>query len=170
MQYFSVNGAAEATGRDRRTVKRALRNVEPDSHVKKSPRWKLATIEDALARNSEPPRNRDGGSGFATLDDALEYDRKTLLMFDAFNHGLAKLQATESLAKRRKMVGPLTKVGEAATAGHGRYSEHCAKVGSYSVGGAECMYDRMINLLADACEWSTGQVWAEYWKLTPDEE
>jgi hypothetical protein len=25
-------------------------------------------------------------------------------------------------------------------------------------------------LLADACEWSTDKVWAEYWKLTPDEE
>jgi hypothetical protein len=88
-------------------------------------------------------------------------------MFYEFNHGLAEPQATENLKTRRKMVGSLTKVGEAAT---GQYAQHCEKVGSYSIGGAECMYDWMIQLLAAACEWSTEQVWAEYWKLTPDEE
>ena len=32
------------------------------------------------------------------------------------------------------------------------------------------MFDSMIELLADACDWTTAEVWAEYWKLTPDED
>ena len=70
----------------------------------------METIEAALARNTEPKRHRNGG-GFANLDGALAYDRKTLVMFCEFNHGLTELQATENLKTRRKMVGPLTKVG-----------------------------------------------------------
>jgi hypothetical protein len=170
MQHFSVNAASETFERTRRTIKRALRGVEPDSYERSQPRWALSTIEAALARNTAPKedqRYRVNGTGFPTLDAALEYDRETLVFFCEFNKGLAQLRATESLAKRRKMVGPLTKIGEAAS---GQYSEHCDKVGAYSRGGAACMDDYLFQLLADACEWSTDKVWAEYWKLTPDEE
>jgi hypothetical protein len=58
IQTFSVNGAAEMLERDRRTITRALHGVPPDSRDNKSPRWKMATIVNALLSASRPAADR----------------------------------------------------------------------------------------------------------------
>jgi hypothetical protein len=39
---YSIHAAAEMLERDRRTLTRALRDVKPDAHEKRAPRWKLS--------------------------------------------------------------------------------------------------------------------------------
>ena len=45
---FSVNGAAEALERDRRTITKALRHTKPDGKQHGQDRWRLKTILAAL--------------------------------------------------------------------------------------------------------------------------
>jgi hypothetical protein len=52
--HLSVNAASEMLERTRRTVKRALRNVPPDSHERGQPRWRLANIVKALEKSATP--------------------------------------------------------------------------------------------------------------------
>jgi hypothetical protein len=55
----SENKAAELLERDRQTVKRALRGVAPDGHERGSPRFKIATVMNAMASHE---RMTGGGS------------------------------------------------------------------------------------------------------------
>jgi hypothetical protein len=90
MRTFTVNGAAELLERDRRTVKKALRNVNPDCFARGSPRWRLTTIVDALGRTGEHSHG-------AQLIDQIEAD------FKAFDAGFAKLEAEPDLDRRRQL-------------------------------------------------------------------
>lgn len=58
---FSVNGAAEALERDRRTITKALRHTKPDGKQHGQDRWRLKTILAALEElpgSSTSPRRR----------------------------------------------------------------------------------------------------------------
>jgi hypothetical protein len=87
--HLSVNAAAEMLERTRRTIKRAMRDIPPDSLERGHPRWKLPRIIEALETSGAPmtrPRHNSGvGNAFADLTADLENDRQTLPMFDAFN-------------------------------------------------------------------------------------
>jgi hypothetical protein len=45
---WSVNGAAVALERDKRSLRKALKRVRPDGEERGHPRWRLPTIVDAL--------------------------------------------------------------------------------------------------------------------------
>src|ERR1700733_5054559 len=100
MPDMSISGASEILERTRRTIKRALRDTEPNSYVRGQPRWKLAVIVDALARNTAP-KNGGGWSGDEIPHDwkeqqdrfhrELERERITLPLFEQFNAQLDKM-------------------------------------------------------------------------------
>ena len=56
VNLFTVNGAATQTGRDRKTIGRALRGVSPDGKSGRWDAWLLTTILDALASNGTAQR------------------------------------------------------------------------------------------------------------------
>jgi hypothetical protein len=50
IEAYSINALSEMLERDRRTITRALREVEPDGHdAQGTPRWKIATAVRALS-------------------------------------------------------------------------------------------------------------------------
>jgi len=53
---FTMNGAATETGRDRKTITRALRGVSPDGKSGRWDAWRLTTILDALDANGTTQR------------------------------------------------------------------------------------------------------------------
>jgi hypothetical protein len=56
--------------RDRRTVTKAMQGVAPDGQERGAPRWKMATIVDALEAHESP---RDAGHGrIGQIADELE--------------------------------------------------------------------------------------------------
>jgi hypothetical protein len=164
MQYhMSISAASEALERTRRTIKRALRDVEPSSYERGQPRWKLAVIVEALRANTAPksPKHHNGGGrwgGSASVEEDLENDRLTLALFNEFNDGFAKLRRVKDLEKRRKMVVAMAKVADACVR---LYIEHCEEDGGFSDPGgrADCQYQQMIDLLGEACEWTHNEIW-----------
>jgi hypothetical protein len=87
---FSVNGAADALRRTRRTVSRALEGVKPDTIRSGLKLSRMSTIVEALNTRTQAPiltsasTNADLRALFAQLDDADD-----------------KMRAIESLAGRR---------------------------------------------------------------------
>jgi hypothetical protein len=61
---FSVNKAADLLERDRATLVRALRHVNPDGRERGQPRYRLRTITDALAAHE----GRTNGAALAGHD------------------------------------------------------------------------------------------------------
>ena len=53
---FTMNGAATETGRDRKTITRALRGVPPDGKSGRWDGWYMTTILDALTANGTMDR------------------------------------------------------------------------------------------------------------------
>jgi hypothetical protein len=102
----SVNGASELLERDRRTIRRALRSVPPDGDENGQPRWRLASVVDALQihdRRMRPqafPRAYDPNGIIAELEDLsreLEY-------------GFERMKQETDLERRRKLglkFGPI---------------------------------------------------------------
>lgn len=56
-ELVSITKAADLLGKDRQTIVRAVRGIEPDGVEMKQPRYKLATIMKAL----DAPRDNGGG-------------------------------------------------------------------------------------------------------------
>jgi hypothetical protein len=76
---FSINRAADLLEKDRATLVRALRHVQPDGVERGAPRYTMRTITDALASNS----NSYGGRGrlrsrLGEIADELEQTHREL--------------------------------------------------------------------------------------------
>jgi hypothetical protein len=112
---FSINAAAEVLERDRRTITKALRHMEPDSKQKGQPRWRLRTILDALDElpgSSNAPRRRNDCND----EDLKDYrgswrDPRILASIAAFEEASAKMDAIGDLEERRAFavakLGPI---------------------------------------------------------------
>lgn len=94
---FSINGAAEALGRDRSVITRVLRNVQPDSKARGKATFYLATVVDAL------------------LEDALGAagEGKRGLELSAERAKLAKVQTEAVQIKNQLASGELCKTATA---------------------------------------------------------
>jgi hypothetical protein len=86
-ELLTQNAAAKRFGRDRRTIEAALLDVAPDSVVGRSKRWRVATIEAALAQRAQDTAfyRRNGTGGVSTADTlaakrAEELDERILLL------------------------------------------------------------------------------------------
>src|SRR6266478_3896813 len=138
MQLFSAFGAATALEVDRQTIARALRRVKPDAYEKKSPRWRLPKIIQAL----EPKRH--AGRGYRGYDPELrELADQIEVDFKAFDAGFAQLEAEPNLARRRKLdqqlgvgeiIGGLDRQIRQANAAIGQERSMGALVGDHLIG------------------------------------
>jgi hypothetical protein len=104
---FSINGASDTLDRDRRSLRKALRDVEPDTFVHGRPRWLMQTIVDALEDYDRlAGRTRGNGSlsgGHSRDAGEIESISREL------ESGLARLRAEPDLTARRTIaeaVGP----------------------------------------------------------------
>jgi len=151
--HFSVNAASELLERNRRTVKRALRDTPPDSFERKQPRWKLSKIVAALDRNADRPANHNGGNG-NDLDDQCK------AAFAKFDAAYEKMKALPSLAKRREMsiefapnmIAEAVHAMKARDTADGLHEEHVDLRG-------ERIYFLMMIGFETPCSWTRDQVW-----------
>jgi hypothetical protein len=153
--HLSVSAASEVLERSRRTVKRALRGVPPDSHERGQPRWRLPVIIQALQGTGAPmvqPRSASGDGG-----DRLEEECKA--SFEKFDSACSALEKLPSLAQRRARASELGAM--AADCVHrmrlrdeltGLHEQHvdlrCQEVLRLMMWG-----------LCGPCEWSKDEVW-----------
>lgn len=149
---FSINALSEVLERDRRTVTRALRDIEPAGYegkgAKRSPVWRLKQAIAALA--ALEPREP---SGDPAVERALD---ETEAAFDAAVVVLAKLptlaarraQAPACAALADAYIDALKKRGEA----QGLHTQHI---------GMLCEESRklMLQALSEPCQWE--QVYLE---------
>lgn len=163
--HLSVNAASEMLERTRRTVKRALRHVPPDSHERGQPRWRLPKIIEALQSSGGPMTSPRGSSGVGTgnalddLDADLANDRRRLRLFDGFNRAYARMEAERSLAKRRALAISFapTMIDACIRA----YRTHCIADGGFIdvSSRADCMFSHLMDGFGKSCQWSHDQVW-----------
>jgi hypothetical protein len=102
-KLHSIETLAVETGRDRRTVARALRNVTPDGTLRKRPAWRLQTAIRALDR-----RSGGGGANGATTvagsdADGLIHLAKTIE--EGFEHA-RKIKNIEERRAYLRELGP----------------------------------------------------------------
>ena len=94
--HLSANAAAELLERAPRTVKRALRNVPPDSLTQNGlPRWKLPTVIEALQSSGAPmirPRHALGNG------EDNELARECVAAFAKFDAAVAAMEKTADVA------------------------------------------------------------------------
>jgi hypothetical protein len=98
---FTIEALATETGRDRRTVAKALRGVTPDGQVKGREGYLLNTALKAL--NARSGASYRSGGGNATPDEAVRVARK-------FEAALEKASQLPDITERRKILieaGPL---------------------------------------------------------------
>src|SRR3982074_1132265 len=96
-ETYTVNGASDALGRDRRVISKALRTVPPDSRDEQGrPRWRLPTIAKAL---SALDRAGSGSSGASSaLADEVEAIAAEL------EEGLEKLRTAPDVETARALA------------------------------------------------------------------
>jgi hypothetical protein len=171
--HLSVNAAAEMLERTRRTIKRAMRDIPPDSLERGHPRWKLPRIIEALETSGAPmtrPRHNSGvGNAFADLTADLENDRQTLPMFDAFNQAFEEMEAERGLEKRRMMViASAPKMIDACIAA---YRVRCVASGEFIDGDsrADVMFSYLMDRFQELCRWTHDETF-EYLLVSEEDD
>jgi hypothetical protein len=87
--HLSVNAASEMLERTRRTVKRALRNVPPDSHERGQPRWRLANIVKALEKSATP---KTASCAYQDDGEDNELEQECAAAFTKFDKAVAAME------------------------------------------------------------------------------
>jgi hypothetical protein len=93
-EFFSVNAAADALRRDRRTVAKALRNVAPDATERGHGRWRLDRVAAAVATHDA--QSRDGPK----IDPLLQAIEMAAVQVDA---ALRRLRGEPDPDRRREI-------------------------------------------------------------------
>jgi hypothetical protein len=100
-QTYTLEALATETGRDRRTIGKALANVAPDGRDSRGrPVWKLATCMAALDRRG----GRVGSAG-----DVARLSGEAERLIDLLVQGLKRAEAEPNLIERRKVLLPVGK-------------------------------------------------------------
>jgi hypothetical protein len=96
-KLHSIESIAVETGRDRRTIARALRDVPGDGQIRGKPAWKLATAIHALDR-------RSGGSGSAVTREDTD---ALLALATKIERGFEHARGITDLGARREFLKEL---------------------------------------------------------------
>ena len=150
---FPVNAASDMLERTRRTVKRALRHVPPDSYERGQPRWRLPKIIEALEFSGAPLTEQRHIGDVGQLADRCE------VAFAEFDRRFGEMTTTPALAKRRKMsialaslIAETIRLMKARDTADGLHPDHVDLKG-----------DRVFALLmvgfCEPCQWSREQAW-----------
>jgi hypothetical protein len=161
---YSINAAAETLERDRRTVKKALKNTKPDKLVNRQPRWRLKTILNAL---SELPGSHNANVSLQPvvhhnwLDPANWRDSRIQTSITEFNAALAEMEAIPDMAKRRAFaVAKLAPLIDSHDRDFGRWETDNPAPGRFwnDKDSVSCrvttLWDQERDAVQDACGWS----------------
>jgi hypothetical protein len=174
---MSVNAAASALERDRGTLVRALKYVKPDGHAgtgkKRSLRWKLRTIVDALAEHEAKQRpvqnNAQNNAQNNDKNDALQLLNEFEATFERFDAGCKKLAAEPDLAKRRVLnekLGVMRIVGEVQR----KFEVTDAAINEVTGQEADAMYEIVRDRVIIASMIGKTMDLLDYSLMTPEQE
>ena len=146
---FSINAAADALGRTRRTVTRALKHTKPDSVESGLKKWKMKTIVSAIDRNTQAPINDPR----TISSEVSELDVETKAAFELFDTAFEAMLKAKPLAKRRefakKLGGLLAEARslmEQRDTADGLEPEHVEL-------RSERIYSVILRTIESACDW-----------------
>jgi hypothetical protein len=149
-QLVSAYGASRLLERDRQTIERALRGLEPDAHERGQPRWRLARIVDALnARHAAK-------SGSSKMDPSLQARFNQLDALDA------RVRAAPTLQDRRKLARelfPLLADTDRAMRDDGRRSGEHPELTGYR---CDTHVRTVLATLREPCGWSFEKILDEF--------
>lgn len=152
---FSINKAADLLERDRQTLVRALRHIEPDGIERGQQRYTMRTITDALAAH-------EGRAKTGTDDDGISRDLRA--KFDELDRQYRAVQNGATLVERRKLVreffSGLAGV-EAAMYSAAKRDREDHRAASLRI--AEHTRLQVLTL-RDALGWTCDEVWVEFMK------
>jgi hypothetical protein len=150
--------------RDRRTIGKALRRVEPDKVERGQKRYKLRTILDALDElPSANARHRNEASWVPAdwLNPSNWRDKRIVNSLVEYNTAFAEMEAIEDIEQRRafaiEKLAPLIafhdknfRDWEIDNPAPGRFwndrDSVCARV--------SCLWQQQMEAAADACKWT----------------
>jgi hypothetical protein len=151
---FSINRAAELVERDRRTLKRVLRDVRPDANENGRPRWRLRTVIDALAVHEHQNMAGQNG-GYASSEIADQCDAA----FAEFDRRFDEMKAGRSLKARRTLaivlapfIAETIRLMRQRDTADGLHTDHVAL-------RADRIFMLLMIRFCDPCRWSKEQAW-----------
>lgn len=155
---FSINKAADLLERDRATLVRALRGVEPDGAERGcQPRYTMKTITDALAGHEA---RKNGGSAAA--------DRELEQKFAELDEQYSRVRNAPTLDERRVMARKFFS-GVAAVESM-MYADAKRDGEDPRLARLRAAEHTRLNVLTlrDALGWNSHEVWAEFLKAEFD--
>jgi hypothetical protein len=152
-QLVSAYAAARMLEKDRQTIERATRCLEPDGYERGQPRWRLARIVDALSARA----GRGKGMN-AEVDPDLQ--RK----FDDLDERYRDVQNGQTLDERRKRARAffvLVAAVETAMYADARRSGEDPRMAQM-----RAVEHTRLNVLTlrEALGWNSDEAWAEFLK------
>jgi hypothetical protein len=153
--HLSVSAASEVLERSRRTVKRALRGVPPDSHERGQPRWRLPVIIQALQGTGAPMVQPRAASGDG--DDRLDQECRTA--FEKFDLAVAAMEKMLTLAQRRARAVELGAVAAEAVRKMRARDESTGLHEQHIDLRAQEVLRLMVWGFCAPCQWSKEEVW-----------
>ena len=119
-KHFSAHAASVLLERSERTIRKALRDVLPDSHERGQARYRLAKIISAVDRNADRAARCDGVN-VEVLARIDELER----LFKELDDGVARLMREPDL-KRRREISLREKIGSVIPRIDEKMKEICA--------------------------------------------
>jgi hypothetical protein len=154
---FSINGAAEALGRTRRTISRALHGIPPDVTRSGLRLWSMKKIIHAVNTRTMAPILETARHGDQVLTGVAA---QTALAFEAYDRAQAKMEALESVAERRAFareeLGPVCREAlglmRQRDQNSGLHEEHVSLRG-------DRIYALMVRAIEGPCSMTTSEAW-----------
>jgi hypothetical protein len=169
-ELFSINAAANLAERDRQTLVRALRHVEPDGRERGQARYTMATIMTALINHEVRTGSHQRrcvapnafGAGSARLDE----------MRTKFDAAVEYAKTMKPIKKRREYA--LSTLAVLVSDFEDAYFEHRQTLpldaqDQFSIRG-EVNVSNMIKAALEACEWSHAEGWEPFISAMPNAE
>jgi hypothetical protein len=154
--HLSVNAASEMLERTRRTVKRALRNVPPDSHERGQPRWRLANIVKALEKSATP---KTATYAYQGDSEDNELEQECAAAFTKFDKAVAAMEKLPTLERRRARSIELGDLADDCIAKMKARDESTDLHPQHVDLRGQEVYRLMMWGFCSPCEWSKSEVW-----------
>jgi len=154
---FSVNGAAEALGRTRRTISRALHGIPADATRSGLRLWSMKKIIRAVNERTSAPIFETVQQGSQVLTGLAA---QTAIAFEAYDKAYARMQQLATVDERRifarEELGPLCREAielmRQRDQDCGLHEEHVSLRG-------DRVYALMVRAIEGPCNMTTSEAW-----------
>jgi len=154
---FSVSGAAEALGRTRRTIARALADIPADAVRSGLKLWTMKTIIRAVNERTAAPILETVQQGSQVLTGLAA---QTAIAFGAYDGAQAKMEGLDSVEARRAFaraeLGPVCREAislmRQRDTNNGLHEEHVSL-------RADRVYALMVRAIEIPCDMTLSEAW-----------